>query len=55
MGHEYEGWIYYPHPETKERHFQSRSIVEVIMPFIPGLEYGSAVELDVKVGEVAVT
>jgi len=51
----YDGWIYYPHPETKQRHFQADSLIEVIAPPIPHLAYGiplqirynpQAVELD---------
>jgi len=42
---EYEGWIYYPHPETKLRHFQNPSLLEVIAYTIPDIKYGD--ELDV--------
>ena len=42
---EYEGWIYYPHPETKLRHFQNPSLLEVIAYAIPDIKYGD--ELDV--------
>ena len=44
---EYEGWVYYPHPETKLRHFQNPSLLEVIAVLIPHIEYGD--ELDVLV------
>jgi len=37
---EYGGWVYYPHPETKVRHFQDPSLLEVIAYPIPGIEYG---------------
>ena len=30
---EYEGWVYYPHPETKLRHFQNPSLLEVLRHF----------------------
>jgi CTP-dependent riboflavin kinase len=36
----YAGWVYYPHPGTKQAHFQSPSVVEVIAPFIAHLTYG---------------
>jgi len=52
---QYDGWIYYPHPETKQRHFQNLSLVEVIAPLIPNLAYGDAVELVVNADEVAIT
>ena len=37
---EYEGWVYYPHPETKLRHFQNPSLLEVIAVHIPQIKYG---------------
>jgi hypothetical protein len=36
---EYQGYIYYPHPETKLRHFQDPSVIEVITSKIPGMAY----------------
>ena len=44
----YHGWIYYPHPDTKARHFQDRSVIEVITVFIPKIGYGSEVSLELK-------
>ncbi|NJL45987.1 MAG: hypothetical protein HC922_10300 [Leptolyngbyaceae cyanobacterium SM2_3_12] len=44
-GELYPGWVYYPHPETKARHFQSNTVIEVLAPPIAGLGYGSVVEL----------
>ena len=46
------GWIYYPHPETKERHFQNPSIVEVIAPWISGIKYGGRVEIEINSNEI---
>jgi hypothetical protein len=37
---EYDGWIYYPHPETKTRNFQNQSLLEVIACQIPAVKYG---------------
>ncbi len=34
------GWLYYPHPETKATHFQSRSVMELIVPKLDGLQIG---------------
>ena len=42
---DYEGLIYYPHPETKIRHFQNPSLIEVITVKIPGIGYGDRLEL----------
>lgn len=36
----YDGWVYYPHPETKLRHFQNPSLLEVIALPIPEIRYG---------------
>ncbi len=44
-GREYEGMVYYPHPETKIRHFQNPSLVEALAEFIEGIRYGARVEL----------
>lgn len=51
-GVERGGWIYYPHPETKERHFQNPSIIEIIAPHIPGVEYGDEVAVKIKTAEI---
>ena len=40
---EYDGWVYYPHPETKLRHFQNPSLLEVIAMPIPHIQYGDKV------------
>jgi len=51
---EYEGWIYYPHPETKLRHFQNPSLLEVIAVHIPHIKYGDAVDVLVNAKEIHV-
>lgn len=45
---DYEGLVYYPHPETKKTHFQNPSIIEVITYTIDDIQYGDSVlvELD---------
>lgn len=53
-GWEYEGWVYYPHPETKRDHFQDASTVEVLAPFIEGVRYGDELELLLDPQEVKV-
>jgi hypothetical protein len=50
-----EGYVYYPHPETKPDHFHPPTVVEIIAPFIEGLVAGSAVELELDENEVALT
>ena len=49
---DYEGYIYYPHPETKVRHFENASPLEVITVFIPGIKYGDEVEVTIESDEV---
>ena len=44
----YEGLIYMPDPETKEDHTQKPTILELILPKIEGLEYGSTIDIEVK-------
>ena len=51
---EYDGWVYYPHPETKLRNFQNPSLLEVIAYPIPGIEYGDEVSVLVNANEIAV-
>ena len=54
QGTAYEGLIYYPHPETKKRNFQSPSILEVIVQPIPNIGYGGRVLLEYKPAEIRV-
>ena len=51
-GVEYEGWVYYPHPETKKRNFQNPSLIEVIAMEIPGIAYGDELDLLVNPDEI---
>jgi hypothetical protein len=48
----YPGWVYYPHPETKERHFQQPSLIEILAEYIPGIRYGVEVGIDLNGKEV---
>jgi len=41
----YKGYVYYPHPETKIRHYQNPSLIEVIAEKIEGVHYGSQLRL----------
>ena len=53
-GGEYAGYVYYPHPETKMRHFQNASILEIMAANIPGLKYGDQVEVELRTDEIRV-
>ena len=50
----FAGLIYYPRPETKINHFQSPSVIELLMPFIAGITYGSGVTLTASAHELII-
>jgi len=52
---EYDGWVYYPHPETKLRHFQNPSLLEVIAKPIVGIQYGDEIAVLVNPDEIAIS
>ena len=52
---EYDGWVYYPHPETKLRHFQDPSLLEVIALPIPEINYGDEVQVCVHPDRIEVS
>lgn len=54
-GSEYDGWVYYPHPETKKRNFQNPSLVEVITSPIPGIQIGDQLEVQLNPERIEVT
>ena len=41
----YPAYVYYPHPETKTRDFHNDGLLEIIAPFIDGVQYGDKLEL----------
>lgn len=51
---EYEGWVYYPHPETKRRNFQNPSLLEVIAYPIPEIRYGDEIQVFINPNEITV-
>jgi hypothetical protein len=51
---EYDGWVYYPHPETKERNFQNPALVEVIATPIPEINYGDELVVLLNPEEISV-
>ncbi|MGP1386138.1 MAG: hypothetical protein ACTS2F_21445 [Thainema sp.] len=52
-GIEFNGWIYYPHPETKKSHFQNPSILEIIAPPISNIKYGDEIQILINKNEVS--
>ncbi len=51
----YDGYIYYPHPETKIRHYQNPSLIEVITEKIPGVQYGTKIHLEIDPDQVEIS
>jgi len=51
----YEGWVYYPHPETKLRNFQDPSLLEVIAYPIPEIKYGDEIKVHVNPDRIVVS
>ncbi len=49
-----EGLIYYPHPDTKPEHFQNPDVLELLLPFVESLCYGTALELEIPTGQLDV-
>ena len=50
----YDGYVYYPHPDTKPRHHQPAGVLEIIAPRISGLAYGASVVLVLNPDEVSI-
>jgi hypothetical protein len=50
----YTGLIYLPDPETKIEHHQKPSMLELIMPYIKGIQYGDVVEIDVNSNQLSI-
>jgi len=51
---EYDGFVYYPHPETKIRNFQTPSLLEVIAMPIPEVKYGDEMDVMVNGDEIVI-
>lgn len=47
-GKKYQGLIYMPDPKTKTDHYQGASIVELLLPKIPGVKTGKSISLIVE-------
>jgi hypothetical protein len=48
------GLIYFPHPETKPEHFQSPDVLELLLPFVAGLDYGAKLRLEIPAAQMVV-
>lgn len=54
LGERVEGWVYYPHPETKQLHKKDEQTLEVLAPYIEGITYGTPVTLVVHEDEIRI-
>jgi len=54
-GVRHDALVYYPHPETKARHFVDDQTIEIIAPYIERIQAGDVVLLAVRSSEVEVT
>lgn len=46
------GFIYFPHPDTKPEHFQQPDVLELLLPFVAGLAYGTELSLEIPKGQM---
>jgi hypothetical protein len=51
----YAGLVYYPHPETKQVHFQSASLLELLLPHVDGITEGDCVTVRLSGAEMILT
>ncbi len=51
--HLVDGYVYYPHPETKPDHFQPPDILEIITRPLPDIKYGSEMILQLNPDEIS--
>jgi CTP-dependent riboflavin kinase len=52
--HPTEGLIYFPHPETKPEHFQQPDVLELLLPFVEGLELGNQLRIALRREQVLI-
>jgi hypothetical protein len=51
---EVEGFVYYPHPDTKPDHFHDDSLLEVLSPYLGSIREGEKLILFLNTGEIEV-
>ncbi|WJG09765.1 hypothetical protein [Aliiglaciecola sp. LCG003] len=49
----YKAWVYYPHPETKLRHFQQTNVLEILTLPIQPIRYGEQLEFHFDADKIA--
>ena len=50
----YDGYVYYPLPETKPEHFHDRSTIEIVTEYLKDVYYDSDIYIIYNSGEVRV-
>ena len=50
-----DGLVYHPHPETKPMHHQPSTVVELLLPHLPGLTPGETLTLQVDPRQAVLT
>ncbi len=53
-GPDVAGKIYYPHPETKPEHFQQPDVLELLLPFLPGIATGTELVLQIPTDQLTI-
>jgi hypothetical protein len=48
------GLIYFPHPDTKPEHFQQPDVLELLLPFTAGLNYGTELNLEIPTEQMVI-
>jgi len=48
------GKIYYPHPDTTPAHFQQPDVLELLLPFVDDLEYGTDIKLSIPAAQIMI-
>lgn len=49
-----DGLIYFPHPDTKPEHFQQPDVLELLLPFVEGLNYGAELILEIPEDQMVI-
>lgn len=49
-----DGLVYFPHPETKPKHFQAPDVLELLFPFVEGLHYGMELTLEIPAEQMLI-
>ena len=48
------GKIYFPHPDTKPEHFQRPDVLELLLPFLEGISYGTELRLEIPAEQMVI-